>query len=253
MKSFFIAVLALLLWALIFVSTMPLQFAADKVKLPEDVQISHLRGSIWSGGANITYKNQFKLLPKNIPVDFVWRWCPRWEDGLLVICVEASNPDFNINGLVAYSPWSRQLLVQKTSVNFALAWLDIKIPVMNETMKPVADVLLTIEDLRIHHTSGASQGTMTGMLNNLQIGFLELGDYSLRSNLQDQTMLINYAGKADEFKLDGDMRINFSAKRFEYDAGLVPDNTTYFEMLKPYAKSAQGKKLVFAGDGVLPF
>lgn len=254
MKKFLLILLALLVWAVVFVSTMPLQFAVDKVQLPENLQLSHLRGSVWSGGAHVVYKQgSVKVLPKTIPIDFVWRWCPRWENGLLAVCTEINNPDFKVQGIISYSPWSNRLLLRDTDLSFALAYLNLSIPVMNKMVKPKADARLSIQELWIDPMRGPSHGSMTGALQELELGFINLGDYALRSELENKRLVIHYAGQTDDFALNGDVRADFASRQYEYDADLLVDNAGYFDLLKSYAKSSQGKKLVFAGDGKLPF
>lgn len=254
MKRFFFILLVLALWALIFVSTMPLQFAVDKIRLPENLQLSHLHGSVWSGGAHLVYtQNRVPVLPETIPVDFAWRWCSGWKRGLLAVCMEADHPDFRLDGVVSYSPWSNRLLVRDTRLSFALAYLNLSVPIMGRSVKPKAAADLSIEELRIDPISGSSRGRMTGTLQKLELGFAALGDYSLRSELEDSLLLVDYAGQAEEFKLSGDARVNFAAWQYEYDADLWVDNAGFFDILKAYAQSAQGKKLTFASRGRLPF
>ena len=178
MKKVLFILLLMLVWAAIFVSAMPLQFALDKIELPDNVQLSHLRGSVWSGGAHIVYKQQnMVVLPRTIPVDFAWHWCPGWKNGLLVVCMKADNPDFSINGSASYSPWQNRLLIQNTDLDLALAWLDLSVPIMGKPVKPQAQAHLNIETLSIDPSSGIDHGTISGVLQELELGFITLGDY----------------------------------------------------------------------------
>lgn len=254
MKKVFFIFLLLLVWALIFVSTMPMQFALDKIQLPQNMQISHLRGSIWSGGAHINYQqNMSEFLPATIAADFAWQLCPGWQRGLLVVCMEVNNPDFNIAGMLAYRPWHNRLLLRDTAVDFSLAYFNIKIPIMNQTIEPQANVRISIKELWIDPLTGASRGDATGLVQKLDIGFIELGDYSLRANLDNKTMRTDYAGQTEDFKLGGSVSINFATRQYDYNADILLDNIGFFEILRSYAQSVQGKKLTFTGAGVLPF
>ncbi len=246
LKRIGILLFLLLVWGIIFVSTMPLQFAAQKLDLSQALVINRLNGTIWKGSGSFVVKDQ------NFSVaNLSWRWCPVWPERLLAACLDLSTSDFNFAGTLGYTLLRGEIFAIDSVGDFNLQLQtigDTQLPgvVSGTGVVNIKQLELNAESLLPNYVEGK------GELKNLIAAETALGDFQFNSQPSDDgTVTVLCKGGNETLSLDGSVFFNPAEKSYRLEAEVSSENSQLLSLLKPFGRSSGKNRVKLSKRGKL--
>ncbi len=246
LKRIGILLFFLLVWGIIFVSTMPLQFAAQKLDLSQVLVINRLNGTIWNGSGSFVIKDQdFSV------ANLSWRWCPVWPERPLAACLDLSTSDFNFAGTLGYMPLGGEIFAIDSVGDFNLSLQTIgntQLPGVLSGTGVVNIKLLELdaETLLPNYVEGK------GELKNLVAMETALGDFQFSSQTGDDDIVtVLCKGGNETFSLDGNVFFNPAEKSYRIEAEVGSENSQLLSLLKPFGRPLGENRVKLSKRGKL--
>ncbi len=246
LKKTAILLFFLLVWGVIFVSTMPLQFVTEKLDSSHALVVNRLSGTIWKGSANFLFKDKISFV-----ADLSWRWCPVWPQKFLAACLDLSTPDFNFAGTLGYTPFGGEIFAIDSIGDFSLHLHTIgntKLPglVSGTGVVNIKRLELDAESMLPNYAEGK------GELKNLVAMENPLGDFRFSSQTDDSGIVtVLCKGGGDDFNIDGSLLFNSAEKSYQIDAEIGTENPQFFSLLKPFGPATGGNRVKLSRRGKL--
>ncbi len=231
--------------------TMPVQFVALQLGLPDGIRVGNLSGTVWSGSATeLAYQGKVALLPdKVLTMDVDWQWCPGLSLGPTAMCVRARSPSLSSEGTVAYSLFGGTVEARDARIN---AQIDgpLNLGPLKTRLKGAGEVHLELLSLDPKDTRLLIGLRATGSLKGLQAHKFDLGDYQWRAGLsEDVGLTSDFGGGGDRFMIKGRASLDPADRSYRYTVDMKTEDLGLIELLKTKAKKSKGDTLTFSGDG----
>ena len=249
-KYTLVGALLLLIWGLIFVSTMPIRFVLDKVQVPSQVQLSAVSGTVWSGRAQVSWLGK---VPAELPItelnaDVSWRWCPL--DKPLGLCLELDNPRLKGDFLVFYA-------LARGTVGVENAHFEVRIDRYLLNYQgfefPLSGIgLIHVNDLEFLMNKPVPEALEAqGELKDVRNDDAALGDYEWKVTLGQDMFKTDFSGGTDDFAVKGRWELDVKKSKYRYYVDLKSGSAELLQLLSSYAQASEKGKVTFYGIGAL--
>ena len=243
-----IGFLLLVIWGVIFISTMPMRFLADKIQVPPQINVNAISGTLWSGRTEIILRNKLPII--GAPTVLIWKWCP--FKSLLTFCLAIDNPDLKGNAHLSYSPINKHLNINDTVLNFVVNKYKFSVKGFPVFLEGIGQINLQALELPIDSPSPfPEQVSADGKLTGVKSGDIQIGDYVWQSGYKGKVLEVDFNGGTSEFNVKGKLALDFDKNNYRYYADLKSESQILFNVLKPYAQQSGKGKITFSNAGRL--